>query len=74
VDGYDAARPLIIDPALVYSVLLDGTDHGAAIAVDSAGHAYLTGTSGSTDFPTTSGTFQDTFGGGSSWTPRATPT
>ncbi len=40
--------------ALVYSTYLGGTnyDQGAGIAVDSAGNVYLTGTAGSTDFPT----------------------
>jgi len=39
---------------LVYSTYLGGsnTDHGAAIAVDAAGNAYITGSTYSTDFPT----------------------
>jgi len=50
---YDASRPLYIDP-LIYSTLLggNGTDYGAGIAVDSAGNAYVTGFTGSLDFPT----------------------
>jgi uncharacterized protein (TIGR03437 family) len=53
---YDAGRPLIIDPALVYSTYLggDGEDYGHAIAVDSAGAAYVTGSTTSRDFPTRS--------------------
>jgi hypothetical protein len=40
--------------ALVYSTYLggSGSDGGAGIAVDSAGHAYVTGRAGSADFPT----------------------
>src|SRR5438552_2151988 len=51
---------------LVCSTYLGGSgwDGGAAIAGDSAGNAYVTGYAGSTDFPTTRGAFQTTFGGG----------
>jgi Bacterial Ig-like domain (group 3)/Beta-propeller repeat len=43
-----------IGSALVYSTYLggSGSDGGAGIAVDSAGHAYVTGRAGSADFPT----------------------
>ena len=51
--------------ALVYSTYLGGgEDSGAAIAVDAAGSAYVTGSTGSRDFPTTAGAFQTTLGGG----------
>lgn len=66
---YDRSRPLIIDPGLVYSTYLGGSDrytgdHAAAIAVDSAGDAYVTGATGSADFPTTAGAFDTSFHGG----------
>ena len=50
---YDVHRPLYIDP-LIYSTYLggNGEDRGTGIAVDSAGNAYVTGSAGSTDFPT----------------------
>jgi hypothetical protein len=50
---YDASRPLYIDP-LIYSTYLGGSmqDYGYSIAVDSAGYAYVTGVTQSTDFPT----------------------
>ncbi len=45
---------------LVYSTYLGGTtaDSAAAVAVDSAGDAYVVGTTLSVDFPTTAGAFQ----------------
>jgi hypothetical protein len=51
--------------ALVYSTYLGGSfdDSVANIAIDSAGNAYVTGDSSSTDFPTTAGGFQRTLGG-----------
>jgi hypothetical protein len=52
--------------ALIYSTYLGGNmmDDGNAIAVDYSGNAYVTGDTLSTNFPTTSGAFQKTFGGG----------
>ncbi len=62
--------------ALVYSTYLAGGlpggvgdsvtigDGGSAIAVDSAGNAYITGFTFNSTFPTTPGTVQTTFGGG----------
>ncbi|MCH8267392.1 MAG: SBBP repeat-containing protein, partial [Acidobacteria bacterium] len=65
VADYDRNQPLVIDPVLVYSSYLGGNfeDFGKGIAVDSNGNAYITGQTGSTDFPTAT-PFQPAFGGG----------
>lgn len=62
ISAYDQTKPLIIDP-IVYSTYLGGigVDYGNAIAVDASGSVYVCGTTGSTNFPTTtpiSGTYQ----------------
>ncbi|HET7487137.1 MAG TPA: IPT/TIG domain-containing protein [Acidimicrobiales bacterium] len=52
--AYDHARPLVIDPTLSYSTFLggEGEDEAKAVAVDSAGNAYVTGRTAAPDFPT----------------------
>jgi len=66
VAAYDASQPLVIDPVLVYSTYLGGSDvdAGFGIAVDALGNAYVVGITDSTDFPTTAGAFQATYAGG----------
>ena len=51
--------------ALVYSTYLGASDldDGFAIAVDTAGNAYVTGRTASPDFPIVAGAFQTTFAG-----------
>jgi Beta-propeller repeat len=67
---YDRARPVYIDPGLVYSTYLGGEvpnrggvvgDYAEGIAVDSAGDIYVAGTTFSPDFPTNNA-FQSTCG------------
>ncbi len=50
--------------ALVYATYLGGSnyDDPNAIAVDASGNAYITGLTGSSDFPTSAGAFQSTSG------------
>ncbi len=43
VGAYDVARPLVIDPVLVYSGYTGGTNRGEGIEVDAAGNAYVAG-------------------------------
>jgi hypothetical protein len=53
------------DGDLVYSTYLGGSyeEEGNGIAVDGPGSAYLTGTSGAADFPTTAGAFDRSVNG-----------
>ena len=55
VAAYDATKPLVIDPTLVYATFLGGSgffgDTGKAITVDASGNAYVTGQTSSPDFP-----------------------
>ena len=55
LDSWDRTQPLVIDPTLVYSALIDGgtsSAFGNAIAVDGSGNIYLAGYTYATDFPT----------------------
>jgi hypothetical protein len=69
VAAHDHSRALVIDPVLFYSTYLGGNsdDFGEGIAVDGAGNAYVTGATASTNFPTTTGAFNTTFGGGAAF-------
>ena len=62
VARYDATRPLVIDPMLIYSTYLGGGGvdfgQGMAVAMDNDGNAYVTGFTNSPNFPTTPGAFQ----------------
>src|SRR5438105_1528390 len=53
VAAYNRSRPLIIDPVLAYSSYLGGSSYDDAfgITVDSNGFAYITGDTGSPNFP-----------------------
>ncbi len=52
VGAYDRARPLVIDPVLVYSTYLGGSaaDFSRGIVVDADGNAFLVGDSFSSNF------------------------
>ena len=51
--NYDRTQPLVIDPVLAYTAYVGGrdADSGLSVAVDRGGSAYVTGVTGSLDFP-----------------------
>jgi len=64
--SYDVTQPLVIDPVVVYSTYLGGSDNnddGEGIAVDGAGNAYITGRTLSADFPVVSAVYSNNAGG-----------
>jgi hypothetical protein len=65
VAGYDATVPLVIDPVIRYSTYLGGSgdDNPIWSDIDRDGNFYVTGSTTSTDFPTTARAFQGSFGG-----------
>ena len=64
VSSYDRRKALVIDPVLAYSSYFGvGAEAGYGIALDSAGNAYITGYTGSSNFPTKNA-IQPKFGGG----------
>jgi uncharacterized repeat protein (TIGR01451 family) len=54
IGEYDKSRPLVIDPVLVYSTYLGGSqqEQGYGIAVNASDNIYVTGYTLSKDFPT----------------------
>ena len=53
IGPYDPTVPLVIDPVLLYSSFLGGSqaDNGTDVALDAAGNIYLTGSTASLNFP-----------------------
>ncbi|OGL45400.1 MAG: hypothetical protein A2161_18570 [Candidatus Schekmanbacteria bacterium RBG_13_48_7] len=64
IERYDAERPLIIDPGIVFSTYLGiSVGEQTLIIVDSTGSVYITGDTFSSIFPTTLGAYDTSFNG-----------
>ena len=63
VSPYDQQRPLVIDPRLIYSSLVNGSGDGYTIAVDGNGFAYIAGTISDNMLNPTPGAFQGSLAG-----------
>lgn len=76
IGTYDARRPLIIDPAVLYCTYLGGSMDNSAynIVADAAGNAYVTGNSTSTDFPTVNPLQSVNKGGADAFIAKINPT
>jgi hypothetical protein len=59
---YNRESALVIDPTLLFSTYIGGlgTEGGAAIAVDTSGSTYITGTTTGSGYPSTTGVLQST--------------
>jgi hypothetical protein len=62
IGDYDRRQPLVIDPVVAYSTYVGSNryDAAAGVAIGADGSAYVTGTAGFSNFPTTPGAFQPT--------------
>jgi len=77
LNAYDRAKPLVIDPTIVYAGLLGGgtnDTNGNAIAVDPDGNAYIAGGTFATDFPTANAAYALEHGGEDGFVTKINPT
>ncbi len=64
VEDYDPNYELIIDPLIASTFIGDGgNDWGNAIAVDDSSNVFITGYAWSDNFPTTAGSYSESFNG-----------
>jgi len=66
IGEYDPDLPLLVDPVLAFSSFIGGSQNDKAhdIAVDDSSNIYITGLTGSSDFPTTTNAISSTFQSG----------
>ncbi|MFA5330856.1 MAG: DUF3344 domain-containing protein [Methanoregula sp.] len=67
VGNFDHDKPLLIDPSMDYSSYLGGSGDETVsyntLAIDNEGNTYITGSTKSSNFPTTSGAYQTALAG-----------
>jgi hypothetical protein len=75
IGAYDRTGELVIDPVLSYSALIGGSnvDVASGMALDSAGNAYVTGYTYSSDFPWVAGSLRNTFNGSAAFVYKMDP-
>ena len=76
--AYDHKKPLVIDPVLNYSSYLGGSANeqliNRGIGADSAGNAYVAGSTASLNFPIAGAPFQSTSSGFNAFVTKINPT
>ena len=73
-EGWDGAHALVLDPGLLWSTIPSiGDDYAVALAVDANGVVTLTGSTDSTDYPTTNDAYDKTLGGSEVFITRLDP-
>jgi RHS repeat-associated protein len=67
VGSYDTTKDLVIDPVLAFGSYIGGSgnDYAYGVAVDTSGDTIITGSTTSTNYPTTTGVMQGANAGGS---------
>ncbi|MGA1821713.1 MAG: fibronectin type III domain-containing protein [Thermoplasmatota archaeon] len=66
VGDYDMRKELVIDPGIMFSTFVGGSnfDEAVAMEIDSSGYVYVAGRTTSNPFPTVTGSYDTSYSGG----------